>query len=224
MRYHFLALITALVIFLCGCAADKPVVSSMDNPGISSQATVESSSENPAAEVSSEETASEIIPYVKSPKEEELTDQYYKKYLASAAQMGILSSNWKDAEDIPADSLTSFFMLDALYKQYPDGWFNLLEVPSKEVEEGIQSHFDVSSEHIREAYNYHAETDCYSFGYGIGSEAYQIVTDAKQEGDFLTLSYNWINPADQLFAKGSVIIRLSETGYQFISCEYQRLD
>ena len=222
MRY--LALITTVVIFLCGCAADMPTVSSMDNPGISSQAAAESGSENSTVVASSEGSVSEIIPYVKSPKEEELTNLYNEKYLASAAQMGILSSSWKDAEDIPADDLPAFFMLDTLYKQYPDGWFNMLEVPSKEVEEGIQSHFDVTSEHIREAYNYNAETDCYSFGYGIGSEANQVVTDAKQEGDFLTLFYDGLDPADHLFTKGSVVIKLTKTGWKYISCEYQRLD
>ena len=221
MRY--LALITTVVIFLCGCAADLPAVSSTDSPSISSQAAAESSGENSAVEVSGEETISEIIPYVKSPKEEELTNLYDEKYLASAAQTGVLSVTWKNAEEIPADSFTNFFLLEVLYKKYPDGWFDMLELPAKQVEKDIQSYFDVSSEHIREAYNYNAETSTYSFGYGIGATSYIVVTDAKQDENLLTLSYDFRDPIDQLFARGSIKIKFTEKGFEYISCEYKEI-
>ncbi len=221
MRY--LALIITVVIFLCGCAADVPVVSSTDNRGISSQAAVESSSKNPTVEVSSEETASEITPYEKNPKEEELTNLYSEKYLASAARTGVLSVTWKNAEEIPADSFTNFFLLEILYKKYPDGWFDILQLPAKEVEKGIQSYFDVSSKHIREAYNYNAETDCYSFGYGIGATSYIVVTDAKQDKNLLTLFYDIRGPIDQLFSRGFIKIKFVEEGFKYISCEYQKI-
>ncbi len=223
MIYRLFALITTLAIFLCGCAVDMPVASSTDNPDISSQAAAESSGENSAVEVSSEENSSEIIPYVKSPKEEELTDQYYEKYLASAAQTGVLSVTWENAEEIPADSLINFFLLEALYKKYPDGWFDILELPAKQVEKDIQSYFDVSSEHIRESYNYNAETNTFSFGYGIGATSYIVVTDAKQDENLLTLSYDFRDPIDQLFAHGSIIIKFVDKDFEYISCEYQKL-
>ncbi len=154
----------------------------------------------------------------------ELTDRYYETYLSTLSLSSIVSASWDNAGQITADRLTSFYLINTLYKEHPDGWPDMLEVPAQEVEQSIQSYFEVSSAHIRQSSNYREETNSYSFGYGIGSSSYLVVTGAEQQDDLLILSYDFRDPADKLFAQGSVNIIITEEGYQYSSCKYQRVD
>ncbi len=64
MLYRLLTLITTVIIFLCGCAADVPVASSMDNPSLSSQAAAKSG--RVSSKVSSEQVGD--MPLISSDK------------------------------------------------------------------------------------------------------------------------------------------------------------
>ncbi len=191
------AVCMAVVFVSCGAAADnKP---GTDNP-------------SPAQ-------VSDIIS-----QQAELTDRYYETYLSTLSLSSIVSASWDNAEQITADRLTSFYLINTLYKEHPDGWSDMLEVPAQEVEQSIQSYFEVSSAHIRQSGNYREEANSYLFGYGIGSSSYLVVTGAEQQDDLLILSYDFRDPADKLFAQGSVNIIITEEGYQYSSCKYKRLD
>lgn len=146
-------------------------------------------------------------------------EQLYETYLSNVFLSSITAASWSSAEEIKPDRLINFYVFDRVVEKYTGKDWTALRIPAKEVEDFIQSYFDVSSEHLRKSQYYHKDTDSYSFD-GVGGAASSKVINAQRERDELKLDFEYYSSADDVtvIRKGTLTIKLSNTGFKYVSC------
>lgn len=145
----------------------------------------------------------------------------YDKYLTSIDIGMIFNSEWDDANNIEPDYFLYYyahsfvksggkFEVDEDYGMY---------IPADELEAYVQSHFDVTTEHLRTNEYYIEERNAYEFG-GLGSAWHCEITGAGQKGNLLTIEYDVIGPMDYAIGRGVLTIETNGENYKYLSNEF----
>lgn len=148
-------------------------------------------------------------------------DELTTTYLMPATISGVAQQNWTDANDISADSFNAFYLIKAGPPTSSDS-----EVSENEFETLIQQYFNVSTEHLRESTSYNPSRKTYTIE-GIGNAIGFYVTSSKQNGNVLTMEFQYTSPADDsiVIAKGTLTVGFDNNGsYKFTSCHIETLN
>lgn len=155
-----------------------------------------------------------------------LSEEYealYDKYIRSIDIGMIFNSAWDDANNVEPDYYLyyyadSFLQSGGKFELYDD---NGMYIPAEELESFVQSHFDVTTEHLRTNEYYIAERNVYEFG-GLGSSWYCDITEAEQKGKLLTIKYDVIGPMDYARGRGVLTIEINDEEYKYLSNEFEQ--
>lgn len=230
----FIAL-CALIIGFYGCSKPQPVSSKPDlNQALSSISSTETYSPSSPNSVLPDASSTKEESSISAPEESVSTEstinrgtnlntQAYEKILIPAFVSGITGLSWKSAEEALPDQLVAFYVLDFMEKQYPKGWDGIKKIPAKDVEDEIQKHFDVSTEHLRQAEAYSKDKNIYSVGYGFGGGADFYVTKAYQKSSFTYVEFEYKN-VDVVIRKGTIILDTTGDDCKYISCESEEVN
>ena len=152
-------------------------------------------------------------------------DALYEKYI-SAIDIGmIFNSTWDDANEVEADLYLYYYAQSALesgadFSSYKLNEMYGLIIPEDVLEPFVQSHFDVTTEHLRTNEYYIAEDKGYAFG-GLGSAWYCRITNAEQNGKILTIHYDVIGAMEYKIGGGILNIEINGENYKYISNEFE---
>lgn len=144
--------------------------------------------------------------------------QDWEEILRPVFVSGITALTWSCAEEISSERLVTFFILDYMEKQNPNGWKDLLEVPADEVEHEIKKHFNVTEEHLRSATYYEKTKNAYVLGYGFGGGAELCILDVYQKNTFTHVDYVYKN-VETVFRKGTIVLDTTAEDCLYVSCE-----
>ena len=150
----------------------------------------------------------------------DLTDhgRLYDVYLRPFHMVGILSYSWENYAGVRPDQLAQVYVVlnDTSSWTEPD-W----NVPGEDVEATAANYLQFPVDHLRSASLYDADSQAYKLS-SIGTPAYVNITDATQEEDILILTFESLDPADNLTPTGSsvVTIHLKGSGFTYLSCAY----
>lgn len=222
-------LLSALLIFgLIGCA---DMQSNQRLPESSSQSDLTSDASGKEENTFSNSNIDEISSSTASSrtKIKYTTPPEYKQYLNYVEpfiyDMGYKS--WDDPMQLDPDALAVYYIsLEGIGEiKIPrdgprDKEFENPLMPAEDVEQAVQKHFDVTSDHMRKSQYYDPETNCYWSG-GIGSTAEAYVVGAEQTDDLLTIEFKiQIVSSDYNAAWDcNTVIQLEKDNYQYLSYE-----
>jgi hypothetical protein len=156
-------------------------------------------------------------PVVISPKEYEALNQ---KHMDALVVGMIISESWEDANEVDPDAFMNYYAASFLHSENRDFMDENGFIPADEMEAMVQSHFDVTTEHLRENIYYNAETNKYEFG-GLGSVVSPVVTYAARTGNRMTIGYDITGPYDYAIARGTLEMELS--GEDILGDDYKYL-
>ncbi len=144
------------------------------------------------------------------------------KYLNDAVHAWITAISWANPEELPPDAFPAFYYHHVLIKEFPDGWTEPIEVTAEKLEAEVQSHFDVSAEHIKKAANYDTEEQVYLFDYGIGSAEFAL-TKAQTKDDLLLLYFEYYDKADttKVIRSGILTLKVNAERFKYLACSIQ---
>lgn len=143
-------------------------------------------------------------------------DELSQKYIKPVFYAGITYYSWDNAEQIPANNFSIFYLIKCIYETHSDTWVTMT-VSAKDVETFIQGYFDVTTEHLRQADNFDKDSQTYEFGNGIGAGSTYEITDVQKKDQSLTIFFNYIT-ADNPNRKSELKIDLSN-GFRYLSCK-----
>ncbi len=221
MRYHLLAVVTAALVLLCGCAANNSQTisyASDSEPVRSSGSSINSDVQDTAF------LDTLIVTYV-------------RPLMPSGA---ILLSSWETAEEIAADELVKFCAFNNLLNKpvtpsnatiYNGAEYVDHEGAADKVENAIQKYFDVSKDYLRTSklYNfYDQETnvqykDAYMLPDGFGGGGSVKVMAAEQNESQLLITVGIFGPDDpkKPAMTGVLTIGLEKEGFKYVSYSLQ---
>jgi len=153
-------------------------------------------------------------------------DALYDKYVRSIDIGMIFNSSWDDANDVRSDNYL-YYYADSVLKDGGDfsdckasDEYGLL-IPAETLEAFVQSHFDVTTEHLRTNEYYVAEENAYGFG-GLGSAWHCEIIGAEQEDKLLTIQYDVIGAMDYVVGRGVLAIEVNGENYIYLSNGYEQ--
>ncbi len=164
----------------------------------------------------------EVITLTREKDEKALEDfegQYLSEYLESA----ITYTTWSNAEEIPPEKLLRYYECGEFFRVIQDmdltqfepveGGDRWVTLPAEQVEGYIQSHFDVSKEHLRKAENYDPAIQCYGFdslgGFGGG---YPYIAKLEQHGtNYIATIFRVDGPGNV----GTIYLDANGSSYRF---------
>ncbi len=149
-------------------------------------------------------------------------EQLDTEYFDSVFLASITAQNWTNPEDLRPDSLINYYTASQYYQPDRKAESNMKideTVPSRKLEDVVLSHFDVSVDFLRSAEGYDKENDVYALEY-LGGAASAKVVKAEQNGDVLTLSFEYYSPSDDatVIRTGTLSIQITGDGYRYLSC------
>ncbi len=135
--------------------------------------------------------------------------------------------SWDDPMQLDPDALAVYYIsLEGIGEiKIPrdgprDKEFGNPLMPAEDVEQAVQKHFDVTTEHMRKSQYYDPDTNCYWSG-GIGSTADVYVVGTEQDNDLLTIYFRaQINSSLYKAAWDcKTVIQIYEDNYKYLSFE-----
>lgn len=140
-------------------------------------------------------------------------DELYE-YIRLPLWAALISSTWNDPNDIRPNAYVNFF---AYYDAETGNKWNG-KFPADELEGYVQTHFDVSTEHLRLSDKYDADNNIYVHG-GLGSAGPAVITDAWLEDEVLFIAFHAVSRAndEDITWSGETQIAFSDNGYKFIA-------
>lgn len=154
-------------------------------------------------------------------------DALGEKHMSSLLVGMIIVQDWQDANEVEPERFMYYYASTMLQmdgnanETWAEGF-----IPAGELERFVQSHFDVSTEHLRTNRYYSAEKNAYEFG-GLGSTASCEITQVVQTGNPLTIDYDLFGPMDYLSACGKLEIEMdgeeykASENYKYLSNQFE---
>ena len=144
-------------------------------------------------------------------------------YIEPIKNSSILLTTWKNAEDIPVESMIALISSITSYDMYWDNKDNEYKVPFEIFYDNCSKYFDVPKKYLKTSTYYKQQTNCFesSFGYG-GANDLKIDTVKETEQDILiyyTIYYlnNETNKND-IYCQGVLTIKKTQDGFKYKSC------
>ncbi len=217
MIYKFLAIITTVLMVLCGCAANnsRTVLYPNDSGPVRSS----------GSSINSDVQDTAFL--------DTLTVTYVRPLMPSSS---ILISSWETAEEIAADELVKFCAFNNLLNKpvtpsdttiYNGAEYVDHEGAASEVENAIQKYFHVSKDYLRTSklYNFYDEDtnvqykDAYMLPDGFGGGGSVKAMAAEQSESQLLITVGIFGPDDlkNPAMMGFLTVRLEKDGFKYVS-------
>ena len=191
------------IAILSACSAVSPV--SRELPSSSAE-------EDSGCSSSQEETVEQLLDLT------EIYDLYFHPVFLSC----ISAESWENPEQLQPGVFVHYYLARHYYDPKHPVERNLEEeetVDQLVLEQEVMSHFQVTTEFLRQAQEYDPTRGVYRMDY-LGGAASSKVVSATWNGDQLTIAFEYYSPADDttVIRRGSLQMSFTGEEYQYISC------
>lgn len=145
--------------------------------------------------------------------------EYHDKYLGELSVSGVLLASWGSPETILPERFMDYYTVHVLAKERQMTDADSVEVPGADVEAAIMEHFDLPVRRLRAAVNYDEAQQTYTFANGGWGEDGVQVVNYSEEGDRLTLHYEYYSRSDgtTILRQGELELTVEGEGYKYLS-------